>query len=307
MADQAEFLEFCIEDDEAGERLDKALAGRLADLSRTQIQGLIKDGKVRVNDQPSKPAYRLEPGDCVSVELSVESETEVLPEHIALEVIYEDSAIAVINKPAGMVVHPARGNKTGTLVNAILARWPHISNIGDDPERSGLVHRLDKDTSGLMVVALTDEARANLIAQFQSRHVEKHYLALVEHHPPNDRGRIEAPIGRDPRHRKRMAVLHDGKEAVTEFYVRDFYGDYALLDVYPYTGRTHQIRVHLAFIRCPVVGDQVYGARKPRLKLKRLFLHAYQLSLDHPATGQRLLFEVPLPVGLQNILDKLAQ
>lgn len=296
---------FCIEEDEIGERLDKVIAGRLDELSRTHIQQLIKDGLVQVNDAPSKPAYRLEPEDCVSVEVPIEEETPVLPEDIALNIIYEDDAIAVIDKPAGMVVHPGNANETGTLVNAILARWPQVVAVGDDPERVGIVHRLDKDTSGLVIVALTDEAREDLISQFANRTVEKHYMALTERHPPNDKGRIEAPIARDPRQRKRMAVLRDGREAYTEFQVRDFYGDYALLDVYPKTGRTHQIRVHLAFLGCPIVGDTVYGFRKQRIKMKRVFLHAYRISFDHPVTGERISFESPLPVGLQDILNKL--
>lgn len=296
---------FCIEEDEIGERLDKVIAGRLDELSRTHIQQLIKDGLVQVNDAPSKPAYRLEPEDCVSVEVPIEEETPVLPEDIALNIIYEDDAIAVIDKPAGMVVHPGNANETGTLVNAILARWPQVVAVGDDPERVGIVHRLDKDTSGLVIVALTDEAREDLISQFANRTVEKHYMALTERHPPNDKGRIEAPIARDPRQRKRMAVLRDGREAYTEFQVRDFYGDYALLDVYPKTGRTHQIRVHMAFLGCPIVGDTVYGFRKQRIKMKRVFLHAYRISFDHPVTGERISFESPLPVGLQDILNKL--
>lgn len=296
---------FCIEEDEVGERLDKVIAGRIDELSRTHIQQLIKDGLALVNDAASKPSYRMEPDDCVSVEIPFEEAVEVLPEDIALNIIYEDEALAVIDKPAGMVVHPGNANESGTLVNAILARWPQVAAVGDDPERVGIVHRLDKDTSGLVIVALTDDAREDLMAQFANRTIDKHYMALTERHPPNDKGRIEAPIGRDPKQRKRMAVLRDGRDAFTEFHVRDFYGDYALLDVFPKTGRTHQIRVHLSFLGCPIVGDTVYGFRKQRIKLKRLFLHAYRISFDHPVTGERLTFESPLPVGLQDILNKL--
>lgn len=305
MISEFELLTFCIEEDEIGERLDKVIAQRLDELSRTQIQDLIKEKRVLVNDASSKPAYRLEAEDCVSVEVPVDQALEIVAEAIALDVLYEDEHLVVINKAAGMVVHPAHGNESGTLVNAILARWPHIRTIGDDPERSGIVHRLDKDTSGLILVALTQDAQDKLMAQFQERSIEKHYLALVERHPPNDRGRIEAPIGRHPKQFKRMAVQANGKESVTEFFVREFYGDYAFLDVFPKTGRTHQIRVHLAFIHCPVVGDQVYGYRKQRIKMKRLFLHAHRISFSHPDTGERLSFEAPLPVGLQDILDKL--
>lgn len=298
---------FCAEDDEIGQRLDKVIAARLSELSRTQIQQLIKNGQVLLNDASSKPAYKLESGDCVSVTLPVEETVEILAENIDLEILYEDDHLAVINKPAGMVVHPAGGNETGTLVNAALARWPQIRNVGDDPIRAGIVHRLDKDTSGVILVALTNEARLSLMSQFKDRIVEKHYIALVEKHPTNDKGRIDAPITRDPRHRKRMSVQRDGKEAITEFFVRELYQDHALLDVFPKTGRTHQIRVHLAFINCPIVGDLVYGYRKQRIKMKRLFLHAFQISFDHPVTNERLSFEASLPVGLQNILEKLPE
>jgi 23S rRNA pseudouridine1911/1915/1917 synthase len=294
-------LTFSPEAHELGERLDKTLAARLADLSRTHLQDLIKDGLVLVNGRSSKPAYRLEPGDQVTVTLPPPPEDKgVQPEAIVLDVLYEDADLAVVNKPAGMVVHPAYGNEQGTLVNAVLNRWPQVAGVGDDETRAGIVHRLDKETSGVILVALTEPARLNLMAQFKARTVEKHYLALTERQPPNDRGRIEAPIGRDPRNRKRMAVVRDGKEAVTEFVVREFYGDYALLDVHPITGRTHQIRVHLAFIGCPVVGDDVYGFRKQRIKT--LFLHAYRISFDQPTSGERLTIEAPLPLQLQRIL-----
>jgi 23S rRNA pseudouridine1911/1915/1917 synthase len=296
---------FCAEEDEIGERLDKAIVARLIDLSRTQIQQFIKDGKVLVNESASKPAYKLETGDCVSVMIPVEEDVEIQAEDIELEVLYEDDHLAVINKPAGMVTHPAQGNEVGTLVNAALARWPQVINVGDDPTRAGVVHRLDKDTSGVILIALTNEARLHLMAQFKDRIVEKHYIALVERHPTNDKGRIDAPIARDPRHRKRMSVQRDGKEAITEFFIRERFKSQALLDVFPKTGRTHQIRVHLAFIKCPIIGDRVYGYRKQGIKMKRLFLHAFSISFDHPITGERLTFEAPMSAGLQNILDKL--
>jgi 23S rRNA pseudouridine1911/1915/1917 synthase len=296
---------FCAEEEEIGERLDKAIAARLTDLSRTQIQQLIKDGQALVNESASKPAYKLETGDCVSVVIPIEVDIEIQAEDIELEVLYEDEHLAVINKPAGMVTHPAQGNEIGTLVNAALARWPQVRTVGDDPTRAGIVHRLDKDTSGVILIALTNEARLHLMAQFKDRIVEKHYIALVERHPTNIKGRIDAPIARDPRHRKRMSVQRDGKEAITEFFVRDRFKDQALLDVFPKTGRTHQIRVHLAFIDCPIVGDHVYGYRKQRIKMKRLFLHAFRISFDHLTTGERLSFEAPMSAGLQNILEKL--
>ncbi len=296
---------FCAEDDDINERLDRVLAARLHELSRNQIQQLIKDGKVLVNRKPTKPAYRLEPSDCVHIEIPPPEAIVVLPETIDLDILFEDEHIAVINKSAGMVVHPGHGNENGTLVNAALARWSKIAEVGSAPERAGIVHRLDKDVSGIIVVALTPDAYDGLVMQFHDRLIDKHYLALVERHPPNDKGRVEAPIGRDVRHRKRMAVQHDGKDAITEFHVREFYGERALLDIHPITGRTHQIRVHLAFIGCPIVGDRVYGFRKQHLKLKRVFLHAHRLSFAHPITDDTLHFESPLPSGLQNILEKL--
>lgn len=306
MTNQNKTFSFQPEDLELSVRLDKVLAARFEEFSRTQIQQLIKDEDVLVNDKPSKPSYKLEPGDTVWIKLPLpDEEYEIIPEDIPLDVLFEDEHIAVINKPAGMVVHPGHGNTEGTLVHALMARYDSLPFLEDDPARAGIVHRLDKDTSGVLVVALNDASRDDLLAQFKDRTIEKHYLALTDGHPPNDRGIIDAPIGRDPKQRKRMAVLREGRDAVTEFSVRTLYKDHALLDVHPVTGRTHQIRVHLAFINCPVVGDTVYGYRKQRINMKRLFLHAYRITLDHPATGERLTVEAPLPVGLQDILYKL--
>lgn len=290
--------------DTPGQRLDKALADHLADLSRTRIQALIKQGLVTVNGEPSKPAYRLEGGEVVAVYLPEPEPSEVLPEAIPLAVLYEDADLIAIDKPAGMVVHPAYGHTSGTLVNAVLYRWPELAQVGDQ-HRAGIVHRLDKDTSGVIVVAKTPQAHRALAEQFESRAVRKRYLALVEGNPETVTGRVEAPIGRDPRLRKQMAVVRGGREAVTEFRVLEFYADHALLEVFPLTGRTHQIRVHLAFIGHPVVGDTVYGYRKQRIRLKRHFLHAADLTLRSPSTGELLTFSAPLPAGLRNILEKL--
>ena len=287
-----------------GARLDKALADALADLSRNQIQALIREGRILVNGAPSKPSYRLEGGEQIAVTLPQPDTTAYLPEAIPLDVLYEDADLVAINKPAGMVVHPAYGHTSGTLVNALLHHWPEVAQVGD-AHRAGIVHRLDKDTSGVIVIARTPEAYRDLQAQFAARSVTKRYLALVERHPQTATGRIEAAIGRDPRQRKRMAVTRDGREAVSEYKVLVFYAERALLEVFPKTGRTHQIRVHLAFIGCPVVGDRVYGFRKQRLKLKRLFLHAADLAIRSPTSGDPLTFSAPLPVGLQNTLDKL--
>ncbi|MFW5772227.1 MAG: RluA family pseudouridine synthase [Phototrophicaceae bacterium] len=294
-----------------GERLDKLVAVHLPDLSRTQVQAIIRSGQVTVDGEAVKPGVKLRGGEHIRVTLLEPVAPVVEAEVIDLAVVYEDDELAVIDKPAGMVVHPATGNESGTLVNALLARWPQIASM-DDPderhgERRGIVHRLDKDTSGLLVIAKTAGALRHLMAQFQARTVEKTYLALLERTPRTPSGRIEAPIGRDPKQRKRMAVLRSGKPAVTEFTVidDDFRDGATLVEFNLLTGRTHQIRVHAAFINCPVIGDRVYGYRKQRIRMKRLFLHAHRLSFDHPTSDERLTFESPLPGGLRAVMDKL--
>lgn len=304
--DIAESLHF--EDVTPGERLDRWLASRLPDHSRTEIQRWIREGLVRVNGRSSKPGYKLEPGDVVDVDipLSVPYE-EVRPEPIPLNIVYEDENILVIDKPAGMVVHPAAGHTSGTLVNAILYHCPELEGVGGT-RRPGIVHRLDKDTSGLIVVAKNGPAHRELQRQFREREVDKAYLALVEGHLQPKVGRIEAPIGRDRRHRKKMAVVRDGREAVTEYRVIGYYDDFTLVEAHPLTGRTHQIRVHFAFIGFPLAGDTVYGRRKQRLKpwLKRHFLHAHRLRFRLPRTGEPVEFTSPLPEDLQAVLDRLA-
>ncbi|MBZ0290567.1 MAG: RluA family pseudouridine synthase [Anaerolineae bacterium] len=300
-------LQFTVEN--AGERLDKLIVEHVGDsLSRAQIQALIKDGQVTVNGAQVKAGVKLKGGEQISLTIPTREEAEtVQPEAIPLTVLYEDKDIAVIDKPAGMTVHPGVGNETGTLVSAMLARWPEIAKMNTNEKRAGIVHRLDKDTSGLVVIAKNDVSRRRLMAQFQARTVEKTYIALLEKIPPTQVGRIEAPIARDPNQRKRMAVVRGGKPAITEYKVveSDFSGEQALVRVNLLTGRTHQIRVHMAFIGAPIVGDVVYGFRKQRVKLKRHFLHAAELSFDHPRTGERLHFESPLPSGLTNVLEKL--
>lgn len=288
----------------SGERLDRLIAEQVPDLSRTRIQTLIKEGRVTVNGGPSKPAYRIEGGERIAIFLPPPVTSAVLPEPIPLDVLYEDADLIAINKPAGMVVHPAYGHDSGTLVNAVLYRWPELREVGDE-YRAGIVHRLDKDTSGVIVIARTPRAHRALAEQFAARSIEKKYLALVEGLPDSASGRIEAPIGRDPQQRKRMAAVRGGREAVTEFRVLEYYAEHALLEVHIHTGRTHQIRVHLAFIGHPVVGDTVYGYRKQRIKLQRHFLHAAEMTVRSPSTGQPLTFRAPLPADLQDILDNL--
>ncbi|MCC6799596.1 MAG: RluA family pseudouridine synthase [Anaerolineae bacterium] len=290
---------------EVGERLDKVLAARFDTLSRSQIQTLIRDGQVLVNGQVIKVSYRLADGDAVSIALPEDTaDHEPSPEAIPLDIVYEDDQVAVVSKPAGMVVHPAFGHSSGTLVNAVLARWPEIASFSE-PSRAGIVHRLDKDTSGVLIVAKTHAALESLRAQFKGREVRKRYLALVDGAPETPEGVINAPIGRDPAQRKRMAVRHDGREAITEFRVVEHYADYSLVEVYPKTGRTHQIRVHLAFIGHPVAGDTVYGRRKQAIRLKRHFLHAAAITFTRPGSSEAITAEAPLPAGLENILAKL--
>ncbi len=303
----AEQLQFSVK--VSGQRLDKVIMSHLGNrFSRAQVQAFIKDGLVTVDGKAVKAGIKLKGGEQIAITVPPRDESRaVQPEAIPLTVLYEDDDLAVIDKPAGMVVHPGVGDETSTLVSAILSRWPQIAEMSIEPKRAGIVHRLDKGTSGLIIIAKHDRARRQLAEQFQARTVEKSYLTLLERTPPTTTGRIEAPIARDPNQRKRMAVLRAGKPAISEYEVidRDFLDDRALVRVKLLTGRTHQIRVHMAFIGCPIVGDAVYGFRKQRIKMKRQFLHATHLCFDQPTTGERLCFDSPLPAGLLNILEKL--
>lgn len=291
----------------AGERLDKILAAQLTELSRTQAQRLIEDGQVIVNGQTvTKPAFKLEHAALVQVTLPAPAPTSHQAEAIPLEVVFENDDILVINKPAGMVVHPAAGHASGTLVNAVLGHDPDLEGVGDET-RPGIVHRLDKDTSGLIVVAKNDTAHRSLQRQFAERTIEKHYLALVDGFPPTDTGRIEAAIARDPQERKRMAVVSEargGKPALTEYRVMEKFKAHSLLECNLLTGRTHQIRLHLAYVlKCPIVGDTVYGRARPTLPAGRQFLHAARLTLTLPRTRKRQTFTAPLPAELEHLLE----
>lgn len=290
-----------------GERLDKMLVTQLGDqLTRSQIQTLIKDGQVTVNGEPAKAGERLKGGEIITVNVPPPKvDPSVEPEDIPLDIVYEDVDFAVVNKPAGLVVHPGSGNETGTLVNAILARYPEVAQISHAPKRRGIVHRLDKDTSGLILVARNGVTMRRLMEQFQRRAVEKTYIALLERTPKTAVGRIEVPIARDSARRKQMTVARDGRPAISEFTVVERFKDgKALVHVNLLTGRTHQIRVHMAFLGCPIVGDSLYGFRKQRL-MDRHFLHAARLCFDHPRTGERLCFEAPLPPALETLLAQL--
>jgi 23S rRNA pseudouridine1911/1915/1917 synthase len=294
-------------------RLDKFLAGQLPELSRSAAQRLIASGRVTVDGELAKPSHKVRQGEEVVVLLPAEESQEPLPETIPLDIVYEDQALLVVNKPAGMVVHPAPGHPGGTLVNAVLAYCPELATSEDD--RPGIVHRLDRDTSGLILVAKSEKARRALQRQFKERQVHKAYLALLNGHLQPAWGRIEAPVGRDPHHRQRMTVLAGGREAATEYHVLEQFahqvgpaaGEYTLVEAEPVTGRTHQIRVHFASIGHPVVGDGVYGKRKTSLPISRQFLHARRLGFKHPSTGQRLELEASLPEELAAVLELLRQ
>jgi len=289
------------------QRLDKFLVSSIEGFSRSRLQGLIQDGFVKVNGTPAnKGGQMLEDGDEVEIRIPPATPSDLVPEDIPLQVVFEDEHLMVINKPAGMVVHPAAGHASGTLVHAALAHAPEMEGIGGE-QRPGVVHRLDKDTSGLILMAKDDRTHRWLQDQFRLRKVRKVYLALVDGHPPTPQGRIEAAIGRDPAHRKQMAVVptQKGRDAVSEYYTRASFPAHSLLEVHPLTGRTHQIRLHLAFLGCPIVGDLIYGRKKATLPVSRHFLHAAQLSITLQGETQPRLFEAPLPVDLQEVLQKL--
>ena len=288
-------------------RLDIFLAGCLPEFSRSRLQGLIKDGFVRVDGQVVTKAGRdLEPGARVEVRIPPPAPSSLVPESIPLEIVFENADLLIVNKPAGMVVHPSPGHDSGTLVHAALGHVPDLKGIGGE-ERPGIVHRLDKETSGLIVIAKNEQSHRWLQEQFKTRKVEKTYLALVDGRPPTPAGRVEAPIGRNTTHRKLMAVvpLEKGREAVSEYRTLESFPHHTLLEVHPLTGRTHQIRVHMAFLGCPVVGDKVYGKQKPTLDLGRHFLHAHKLQITLPGEEQSRLFDTSLPPELNKILDQL--
>ena len=304
-------IEFQVEEDKV--RLDKFLAEQVPELSRSAAQRLTTAGRVTVDGEIAKPSHKVRQGEQVVALLPTEESADPLPEQIPLDIVYEDQALLVVNKPAGMVVHPAPGHPGGTLVNAVLAYCPELAASDDD--RPGIVHRLDRDTSGLILVAKNEKVRRALQRQFKERQVHKAYLALLDGHLQPAWGRVEAPVGRDPHHRQRMTVLAGGREAATEYHVLEQFahqvgpaaGDYTLIEAQPVTGRTHQIRVHFASIGHPVVGDEVYGRRKTILPVPRQFLHARRLGFKHPSTGQRLDLEAPLPEELVAVMDLLRQ
>ena len=288
-------------------RLDKFLAGLLKEFSRSRIQGWIDEGLVDVDGRPAKKAGQLlERGFNVTVRIPPPASADLVAEEIPIDIVFENDDLIVVNKPAGMVVHPAVGHSSGTLVNAVLGHEPEIEGIGGE-ERPGIIHRLDKETSGLILIAKNERAHRWMQDQFRLRKVEKTYLALVDGNPPTPAGRVETFIGRDPRNRKRMANVSEtrGRAAISEYKTLESFRQHTLLEFHPLTGRTHQIRLHCAFLGCPIVGDEVYGRRKPSIQIGRHFLHASRLRIVLPGEKEPGSFEAELPRELADLLENL--
>ena len=298
-------LEWDVPEEEAGERIDKTVTDRLGDgFSRSQVQQWIRDGLVTVNGVAVKPNYKTAAGDWIAVRIPDPVELDVAPEPIPLDVVYEDRDVIVVNKPRGMVVHPAPGHLSGTLVNALLHHCRDLSGI-NGVLRPGIVHRIDKDTSGLLVAAKNDVAHAALAEQLKHHTVTRKYIAIVHGNVPHDRGTVDAPIGRDPQDRKLFTVIHkNGKRAVTHFTVTERFGDFTMLELRLETGRTHQIRVHMKFIGHPLVGDPLYGRNRRKL-MEGQALHAAVLGFTHPRSGTYMEFEAPLPEDMRALADFL--
>ena len=291
----------------SGERLDVFLTEQNQDFSRSHVQKLIADGKVMVNGQQRKANFKLTAGDEITLEIPEAVEAEILPEDIPLDILYEDKDIIVINKARGMVVHPAAGVFSGTLVNALMHHCTALSGINGEL-RPGIVHRLDKDTSGVMVAAKSDKAHLSLAQQIKDKTAHRIYQAIVYGNIKEEAGIIKGDIGRHPVDRKKMAIVQDGKSAVTHFKVLERFGEYTLVECALETGRTHQIRVHMTHIGHPLVGDPKYGTngkRKDNFSIQGQALHSMSLELDHPVTGERMTFNTELPEDMQKILRYL--
>jgi 23S rRNA pseudouridine1911/1915/1917 synthase len=308
-------LAFAVSATDTGERLDAFLASHIEGWSRARLQRLIEEADVLVNGRAVKSSYKLHAGDEIEVELTPPPSTAFAPDNIPIDVVYEDDEVIVVNKPAGMVVHPAAGVSSGTLANALAFHFQQLSTVAGTA-RPGIVHRLDKGTSGLLVVAKTETTHEDLSDQFRAREVFKSYVALVHGQVEKRTGQIDQPIARDPRNRTRMAIVRGGRPALSIYRIRQRFERFTLLNVELKTGRTHQIRVHLASIKHPVVGDEVYGGgrdktvREPKVrseiaKLSRQFLHAEQLAFRHPRTQEQMSFNAPLPSELERVLEEL--
>lgn len=296
--------EWTVEADFAKERIDKYIADSMEGVSRSQVQIWIGDGQVTVNGSQVKSNFKLAAGDKIELVVPEVAAVEILPENIPLEVVYEDSSVIVVNKQRGLVVHPAPGHASGTLVNALMYHCHDLSGINGEL-RPGIVHRIDKDTSGLLMAAKNDKAHVSLAAQLKDHSVNRRYIALVHGHVQHDQGTIDAPIGRDAHDRKMFTVTErNSKHAVTHFSVMERLGDYTLLELKLETGRTHQIRVHMKFIGHPLVGDPMYG-RSKGVKMNGQALHATTLGFVHPDSGETLEFNAPLPQDMEDVLASL--
>lgn len=289
--------------DQSG-RLDKVLSDMMPDESRSQLKQAIEEDRVLVNQKVEKPKYKVQPGDHIEVTIPDPVALDLEPENIPLDIVYEDDDVIVVNKPAGMVVHPSPGHPDHTLVNALLYHSP-LSTI-NGTYRPGIVHRIDKDTSGLLMVAKNDNAHQSLAQQLKDKTNLREYIALVHGVIKQDTGVIDAPIGRSPKDRKRQAIVADGRHAVTHFKVIERYLNYTLISCWLETGRTHQIRVHMKSIGHPLAGDPLYGPRKT-IAGSGQFLHAKKLGFRHPVTGRQLVFEAPLPSDFQRVINRLRE
>lgn len=294
---------FIIKEENNQLRLDKALANQ-TELSRSLLTELIRDAKVLVNGEVKKAKYKVKTGDRIDVEVPKDEVLDIVAEDLPLEIVYEDLQVAVVNKPQGMVVHPAAGHASGTLVNALMYHIKDLSSI-NGVIRPGIVHRIDKDTSGLLMVAKNDKAHESLAAQLKDKSSKRRYLAIVHGEIPNDKGTIEAPIGRNPKERKKQAVVSGGKPAITHFEVLERFLGYTLVALRLETGRTHQIRVHMNYIGHPVAGDPLYGPNKTLTPNHGQFLHAETLGFEHPTTGEFMEFQAEVPEIFAEQLKKL--
>lgn len=299
-----DFKNYTIEEENVGKRLDLFVSENEVDMSRSFVQGIIEKQQVKVNGQIKKSNYKLRVGDQVQVELAEPVELQVEAEEIPLDIIYEDSDVIVINKPQDMVVHPAPGNYTGTLVNGLLHHCKDLSGI-NGVIRPGIVHRIDKDTSGVLVVAKNDKSHNSLAMQLKDHSMKRTYYAIVEGIVKEEEGTVRTNIGRHPVERVKMAVVKEGKEAITNYKVLERFKSNTLVECRLETGRTHQIRVHMAHLHHPLIGDQVYGYKKQKFKLQGQALHAKNLGFIHPTTGEYMEFDSQLPEYFQDILDKL--
>ena len=297
--------EYLISKDYVGIRLDKVIAELDKDISRSMIQKLLDENKIKVNDKLQKASYKTKLNDIITLEEIIVKETKLIPQDIPIDIIYEDSDIIVVNKPKGMVVHPANGNPDGTLANAIMNICKDsLSGIGGEI-RPGIVHRIDKDTSGLLIIAKNDKAHINLSQQIKNREITKRYVALVRGVVKENKATIDMPIGRSNSDRKKMSVKKDGKNAITHFEVIKRYNGYTYLDLKIDTGRTHQIRVHLSEIGYPIVGDEVYSNGKNPFNVKGQMLHAKSLDFKHPITGKAMHLDAPLPTYFEDVINRL--